>query len=73
MKEAFEKEFTKDYLDMLDNKKETISISEYVYMGFAHGFKAGREDAIALLQSTPSGTTVERLITLLKVDCNEYT
>lgn len=45
MEEAFVKAFSKDYLDMLDNKKDPV-LSSYVYMAFANGFRYGEKNAI---------------------------
>lgn len=64
-KEAFEKDFTKEYLDMLDNKKDVL-ISEYVYMAFTHGFSAGKKGAADLIKNAPNGTLVKQLITILE-------
>ena len=40
IKEAFVKEFSYEYLDMMENKK-TIDIKESLWMAFTHGFQAG--------------------------------
>ena len=45
MEEAFAKNFSKDYLDMIDNKKDPL-VSGYVYMAFANGFRYGEKNAI---------------------------